>query len=159
MSFDDGAGNPATANCAARDLSGGTATCTVSYAGTGGYPVTASYSGDGAMNKFAPSASTAPAAVEVAPIASTPTRPALTLWTLKVTRCMGTAKGARKNVTVGYTVSARSRVTFTLQRRVKPRRGARTTCPKPLPPSTAGKAQNVAYFWVLRSKQVRAAAR
>jgi hypothetical protein len=58
VSFDDGAGNPATANCAAQPLSSGTSTCTVSYANSGGYPVTATYSGDGATNNYATSAST-----------------------------------------------------------------------------------------------------
>jgi hypothetical protein len=58
VSFNDGAGNPATAKCAARSLSSGTATCTLSYANSGAYPVTATYSGDGAMNNYAASAST-----------------------------------------------------------------------------------------------------
>ena len=35
ISFDDGDGNPASANCAARSLSQGTATCAVSYAKLG----------------------------------------------------------------------------------------------------------------------------
>ena len=59
VSFNDGAGNPATLHCAAQSVSGGTATCTASYANTGSYSVTATYSGDGAMNDFAGSASTA----------------------------------------------------------------------------------------------------
>jgi hypothetical protein len=58
VAFNDGAGNPATANCAAQSVSSGTATCTVSYANPGAYPVTATYSGDGAMNSFVASAST-----------------------------------------------------------------------------------------------------
>jgi hypothetical protein len=59
VSFNDGAGNPATANCAAQPLSSGKATCTVSYKKIGSYPVTATYSGDGAMNNYAASTSVA----------------------------------------------------------------------------------------------------
>ena len=135
MSFNDGAGNPATVHCAAKSLSSGSATCTVSYASTGVYPVTATYTGDGAMNDHAASASTTQPVTVVAPavgpaVAPTPPPPTLTLSNRTVTRCMGTAKGARRNVTVGYTVSAPSRVTFTLQRRVKSPGGKRTTCPR-----------------------------
>jgi hypothetical protein len=77
VSFDDGNGNPATTHCGAQTVSDGTATCTVSYASIGDYPVTASYSGDGAMNNYAPSASTTKtvtvtAAPVVAPPAPTP---------------------------------------------------------------------------------------
>jgi hypothetical protein len=66
VSFNDGAGNPATTHCATQALSGGTATCTVSYPRSGSYPVTATYSGDGATNDFAASAST-PGTLVVAP--------------------------------------------------------------------------------------------
>jgi uncharacterized repeat protein (TIGR01451 family) len=59
VSFNDGAGNPATAQCAAQSVSNGTATCTVSYANAGTYSVTATYSGDGGMNNFVGSASPA----------------------------------------------------------------------------------------------------
>lgn len=45
VSFDDGAGNPATTHCAAQSLSSGTATCTVTYPSAGTYTVTATYSG------------------------------------------------------------------------------------------------------------------
>jgi hypothetical protein len=57
VSFADGAGNPATAKCAAQSVSHGTATCTVSYAKPGSYAVAAAYSGDGAMNNFVASGS------------------------------------------------------------------------------------------------------
>jgi hypothetical protein len=71
VSFNDGPGNPATAQCAAKSLSSGTTTCTVSYANKGTYPVTATYSGDGAMNNFAASASTThTVVVAAAPIAA-----------------------------------------------------------------------------------------
>jgi Bacterial Ig-like domain (group 3) len=66
VSFDDGAGNPATAHCAAQPVTGGSATCTVAYATTGTYRVTASYSGDGAGNNYAPSTS-ASQTLDVAP--------------------------------------------------------------------------------------------
>ena len=45
VSFEDGAGNPATTHCAAQSPSGRTATCTVTYASAGTYTVTATYSG------------------------------------------------------------------------------------------------------------------
>ena len=47
VSFSDGAGNPATTGCAAQTVSGGVATCTVSYPNAGTYSVTATFSGDG----------------------------------------------------------------------------------------------------------------
>ena len=67
IAFEDGAGNPASANCAAQSLSQGTATCTVSYAKPGSYPVTATYSGDGAMNNFAASGSPSETVVVAGP--------------------------------------------------------------------------------------------
>jgi hypothetical protein len=73
VSFDDGAGNPATTHCAAQPVADGTATCTVSYASVGDYPVTASYSGDGAGNNYAPSASTTQTVtVAAAPVVAPP---------------------------------------------------------------------------------------
>jgi hypothetical protein len=45
VAFSDGAGNPATANCAAQTVTGGQATCTVSYPAAGSYSVAAGYSG------------------------------------------------------------------------------------------------------------------
>lgn len=45
VTFSDGAGNPATVNCAAQTLSGGVATCTVVYPSKGSYTVIATYSG------------------------------------------------------------------------------------------------------------------
>ncbi|MBN8866534.1 MAG: Ig-like domain repeat protein [Solirubrobacterales bacterium] len=60
VSFDDGAGNPATTGCADKYLANGVATCTVSYPNPGEYPVTASYTGDGAKNDFAASESIVP---------------------------------------------------------------------------------------------------
>ena len=72
VSFNDGAGNPATAHCAAQSLSGGTATCTVSYANIGDYSVTATYSGDGAMNNYAVSASTTHTVVVAPPVVAAP---------------------------------------------------------------------------------------
>ena len=78
VSFDDGAGNPATAHCAAQIVSDGTATCTVSYANVGQYPVTATYSGDGAGNNYVGSVSASKTVVVAAapviapPVAATP---------------------------------------------------------------------------------------
>ncbi|MET0603148.1 MAG: Ig-like domain repeat protein [Baekduia sp.] len=73
VSFDDGAGNPATAHCAAQIVSGGTATCTVSYANVGQYPVTATYSGDGAGNNFVGSVSASKTVVvAAAPLVAPP---------------------------------------------------------------------------------------
>ncbi|MFL5845286.1 MAG: Ig-like domain repeat protein [Solirubrobacteraceae bacterium] len=46
VSFNDGAGNPATAACSAKTLTNGTVTCTVAYPQTGTYQVTATFSGD-----------------------------------------------------------------------------------------------------------------
>ena len=82
VSFNDGAGNPATAHCAAQSLSGNTATCTVSYASKGSYPVTATYSGDGAMNDYAGSASTAQTVTVAAPVVVSPARAALSKLSL-----------------------------------------------------------------------------
>lgn len=59
VSFSDGAGNPATAGCAARPVVRGTATCTVTYPTVGDYNVAASYTGDGEKNNYRPSAGTA----------------------------------------------------------------------------------------------------
>jgi len=59
VSFNDGAGNPATTGCAAQLLANGTATCTVSYPKIGTYSVIAAYSGDGALNNSHASASAA----------------------------------------------------------------------------------------------------
>jgi hypothetical protein len=56
VSFEDGAGHPATAHCAAQSVAGGKATCTVSYANVGDYAITATYSGDGAGNNYTASA-------------------------------------------------------------------------------------------------------
>jgi hypothetical protein len=65
VAFNDGAGNPATAHCAAEAVSAGKATCTVSYPSRGVFPVTAAYSGDGALNNYAGSATAAPATTTV----------------------------------------------------------------------------------------------
>jgi hypothetical protein len=46
VSFNDGAGNPATTNCAAQPVSNGKASCTVSYPNMGAYSVNATYSGN-----------------------------------------------------------------------------------------------------------------
>ncbi len=72
VSFNDGAGNPATTHCGAQVLSSGTATCTVSYASTGTYAVTATYSGDGAMNNYVTSASTTHSVAVAAPVVPAP---------------------------------------------------------------------------------------
>jgi hypothetical protein len=72
VSFDDGAGNPATTQCADVYLANGKATCTVSYPDTGEYPVTASYTGDGAMNNFAASDSVVPTNVTTTVTATPP---------------------------------------------------------------------------------------
>ncbi|HEY4096192.1 MAG TPA: Ig-like domain-containing protein, partial [Baekduia sp.] len=68
VSFDDGAGHPASVHCAAQGLSAGTATCTVPYAAVGTYPVTATYSGDGTMNNYESSASTGRTVTVTAPV-------------------------------------------------------------------------------------------
>lgn len=157
--FDDGAGNPATSRCAAQPVSNGTATCTVSYAEAGDYSVIASYSGDGTANDYAGSVSTArtvgvaapaaavpaPPAAPIVPAAALPAPPAaaLTLSKLTVTRCLGTAKGARKTITGGYAISAPARVTLTLQRRVKLPNGVRRTCPKAVPAGASADYANV----------------
>lgn len=65
VSFNDGAGNPAAANCAAQGVANGKATCTVSYANLGSYSVTASYTGDEAKNNYAASATAAPTTTTV----------------------------------------------------------------------------------------------
>jgi hypothetical protein len=84
VSFDDGAGHPATSHCAAQSVSHGTATCTVTYASRGSYPVVATYSGDGENNNYVGSASTsqtvtvadAPAAPAAPAVPPTPAPPA-----------------------------------------------------------------------------------
>lgn len=63
VAFDDGAGNPATAQCSAQSVVGGKATCTVSYSATGDYSAKATYSGDG--NGFVGSTTAASAKVTV----------------------------------------------------------------------------------------------
>ena len=77
VAFDDGAGNPATANCAAQPVSSGTATCTVSYPDAGEHQVTATYSGDGALNNFvgstSPTQTVVVAPAPVVPVEPTPT--------------------------------------------------------------------------------------
>lgn len=145
VSFDDGAGNPASTQCAAQPVTGGTATCTVSYPNTGSVSAVATYSGDGALNSFAGSVSTAQGVQITAtppPPPPPPTPPAppatVTVTDVTATRCLGTGTGAKKSVTVGYTVSAPSDVTFTLQRRVKPPNGTRYNCPKVLPAAVPG---------------------
>jgi hypothetical protein len=88
VSFDDGAGHPAGAGCAAQPVSHGTATCTVAYGSAGSYAVTATYSGDGEGNDYAGSASAsqtvtvtdppaAAAPTPAAPAAPAPARPAV----------------------------------------------------------------------------------
>ena len=68
VSFNDGAGNPATTGCAAQTISHGTATCTVSYPNAGTYSVSATYSGDGGLNNFVASASTSRTVVVSVPV-------------------------------------------------------------------------------------------
>lgn len=153
VSFDDGAGNPATTQCAAQPLANGTATCTVSYPQSGGYTVGASYSGDGAANDYAGSESTTRTLAVAVPAVAPPAAPAptappaaapgLALSKLTVTRCLGTAKGARKSITGGYVINAPARVTLTLQRRVKLPNGARKTCPKSIPAGASADYANV----------------
>ncbi len=65
VAFDDGAGNPATTQCASQSVVAGEAKCTVSYATPGTYSASASYSGDGDSNNFAASASVDPASTTV----------------------------------------------------------------------------------------------
>jgi Abnormal spindle-like microcephaly-assoc'd, ASPM-SPD-2-Hydin len=67
-----------------------------------------------------------------------PAPPVLKVTHLSATHCLGTVAGAHRSITIGYTVSAASRVTFTLQHRVKPGSGIRSTCPKPFPAGTPG---------------------
>jgi hypothetical protein len=61
---------------------------------------------------------------------------------LTVTRCLGTAKGAKRSVTVGYAVNTTARVTFTLQHRVAPI-ATRRTCPKTQLAGTPGEYVDV----------------
>jgi predicted outer membrane repeat protein len=83
VAFDDGAGNPASTQCAAQPVAHGTATCTVTYASHGTHAVTATYSGDGDNNNYVGSASAsqtvtvtdapvAPVAPAAAPAAARP---------------------------------------------------------------------------------------
>lgn len=60
VAISDGAGHPATMHCHARPLTGGKASCTVSYHTAGAFSVTAKYSGDGKSNDYAGSASRPP---------------------------------------------------------------------------------------------------
>ena len=69
------------------------------------------------------------------PVPPNPPVSPVALTKLSVTRCL---TGARPRGTVAYTVSAASTVTFTLQRRVRPSTGLRTTCPKALPAGVPG---------------------
>lgn len=48
-------------------------------------------------------------------------------------RCLGTARRARKDVTVRYTVGQAAKLTFSLQRRVSPKLAVRRACPRKLP--------------------------
>ncbi len=59
VTFADGTGNPATAQCGARPVTRGAATCTVSYPRSGVFSVTAAYAGDGGLNNDGGSASPA----------------------------------------------------------------------------------------------------
>jgi len=164
VAFDDGAGNPATTQCAVRPVSDGTATCTVSYPTPGDRAVTASYDGGGTPDGHVPSTSparttavtTPPAAPPAstatppggAPPASTtpatapvPPAPRLGLSNLGVTRCVGTTARAQRRVTGRYALSTRARVTYTLQRRVDRGTPGPTRCPAARPdgaPGTAG---------------------
>ncbi len=93
VSFNDGAGNPATAKCAAQSVADGTATCTVSYANVGQYPVTATYSGDGAGNNFVGSVSASKTVVvAAAPVVAQPAAPAPTPVVAKPDRTPPTTK-------------------------------------------------------------------
>jgi predicted outer membrane repeat protein len=131
VSFNDGAGNPATANCGAQSVSNGTATCTVTYTSAGQRAVTATYTGDGAGNNFVGSVSTtqtvvvAAAPVVVPPIAGPPvvdppavvppvatkpdrTPPTTTIRRVKVKQPItlrGTAKDAGSVRSVGVSVA------------------------------------------------------
>ncbi|MFA4929796.1 MAG: Ig-like domain repeat protein, partial [Patulibacter sp.] len=167
VAFDDGPGNPATSDCAAQPVSGGTATCTVSYPSVGSYPVTATYSGDGTANRYAPSSASAPRTVVVVPRAVVPPEvvppavappavvppttgppvgpaipqpsPALKLTRLTFApRCPVTATGARRTGAIGYTVNLPSRVTFVVQRRVKLPNAVGSRCPAKLAPGRSG---------------------
>jgi hypothetical protein len=60
VALSDGAGKPATVNCRARPLTGGEATCTISYTASGVFSVTATYTGDGTSNGYAESTSNPP---------------------------------------------------------------------------------------------------
>jgi hypothetical protein len=49
------------------------------------------------------------------------------------TRCIGTVRRARRDLTVRYVTGQRAKLTFTLQRRIAPRLAARRACPRRLP--------------------------
>jgi hypothetical protein len=73
VKFSDGAGNPATANCAVQPLTGDTATCTVAYPAHGDFSVTATYAGDGVANDYAASTSAPPLTQSVVAAPEAPT--------------------------------------------------------------------------------------
>lgn len=147
VSFDDGAGNPASSQCAAQRVAGGIATCTVSYPRAGAYYVTASYSGDGDRNDHAASVSTPQAVTVTTPVIApplVPSPPVLQLSKLSVTRCIGTAKGLPRSPTVSFAVNVPSTVTFTLQRRAKVLPSfVQWRCPRVLSPGPSGDYVNV----------------
>jgi Bacterial Ig-like domain (group 3) len=115
VSFDDGAGNPATSQCAAQPVSGGAATCTVSYSSTGVHTVTATYTGDGAKNNFVGSASgsrtvtvTAPPPPLAPPAMLRCTGREITLLDIAVVRGRATIRGLALVSHRGQTVTLRS---------------------------------------------------
>jgi len=138
VAFDDGAGNPATSQCAAQPVEDGIASCTVTYPSTGTQTATASYSGDGLLNSFAPSKS-APLAVTVdapPPVPPTPPTPptppeALTLSGVSIApRCMSASSSTLR---LSYTLNRAARVTFSVQKRTSAGLVTPKRCPSPLP--------------------------
>lgn len=119
---------------------------------SGQYRWVATYSGDGdnapaetacgaegqTSTVTQPVLAASPGSVGTSPAPAPPVTPTVKLTGVTATRCLGTAKRAKKKVTVSYTVSAPSKVTFTLQRRVRPADSVRTNCPKPQPAGVAG---------------------
>lgn len=55
--------------------------------------------------------------------------PPLALSEVAVTRCLGSVRGAKKSVKLGYSVNSAATVKFTLQSRLRPSPGLRRSCP------------------------------
>jgi hypothetical protein len=105
VAFSDGAGNPATVNCAARPLTGNQATCTVSYLAAGVFSVTATYSGDGTSNNDAASTSS-PLLETVRTVPGAPTGISATAADEQATVSFAAPASNGGDAITGYTVTA-----------------------------------------------------